>query len=237
MEKEKEELLKAWIVDHDNKIIFNILYIGLALVLSIWLGLFWLVAVVAIHVIIEFFRQYLLSGKTGYSVMESLWELKLDIGLIFFAFWLAVYLDFIFGVAGLAAGTRVAAQTGGRIAQTGTRVAIWQRVIRSVFMSLDDVGLAFKVLARGKKGKKQDIEEIISKKDERKMETTASPIYQKTENTLKTSWLKQYSKGDWFAIGFAVISLVTLIGAPLLIDKNLEEVIRTIMMELKPFPG
>lgn len=205
-----------WVLRHDNCLYFNILYIGLAVVLSIWLGLFWLVAVVSVHAILEFFRQYLMSRKFGFALLESLWELKLDMGLIIFAFWLSVYLDFIFGLAGLSAGARVVAQTGGRVAQAGTRAAAWQRIIRGVFITLDDVGLAFKALRR--------------KKDKKQQGGNAD------ESGLKLSWAQPYGTGDWFSILFLGVFFVLLFLAPLITGYDYPTVWSMISGEMKPFP-
>ncbi len=205
-----------WVLRHDSCLYFNILYIGLAVVLSIWLGLFWLVAVVSVHAILEFFRQYFMSRKFGYALLESLWELKLDMGLIIFAFWLSVYLDFIFGMAGLSAGARVVAQTGGRVAQAGTRAAAWQRIIRGVFITLDDVGLAFKALRR--------------KKDKKQQAGYAD------EAGLKLSWVQPYGTGDLFSISFLGVFLVLLFFAPLITGYDYATVWSMISGELKPFP-
>jgi hypothetical protein len=211
-----------WILEHDNSAIFNILYIGLAVVLSVWLGLFWLIAVVGIHALIEFYRQYLIFNKPQLAFNEMLWELKLDFALIIFAFWLAVYLDFIFGIAGLAAGARVAAQAGSRVAQTGTRFAVWQRVIRGFFLSLDDAGMAMRALAR----KKVNISDTAEEND-------GYLIGQKKQ--VRSSWCGRYSKGDWFVILFGTTIVIFILFSPVITGKSLSDVVSIILGELKPF--
>lgn len=212
---------QKWVLDHDSSIVFNILYIGLAVVLSIWLGLFWLVMVVGVHAVIEFYRQYLISSRAGYALLEALWEVKLDIGLIVFAFWLDIYLDFIFGIAGLSAGARVVAQAGGRVAQTGTRVAVWQRVIRGFFITLDDVGLALKALGKRKN-------KTHSKGSD---ENAEMPVQ---DNRL--SWKKKYTVGDWLSLTFVGVFFLLILLAPYLTDKSITEVLIIIRDEMRPFP-
>lgn len=46
-----------WVIRHDDSWLFTVLHIGLAVVLSIWIGLFWLVAVVVVHFAFEIVRQ------------------------------------------------------------------------------------------------------------------------------------------------------------------------------------
>lgn len=120
-----------WIHTHDDSTVFTVLYIGLALVLSIVLGLFWLVVVVALHGLLEILRQRRLHPWWPGVLSRTLWELKLDIGLILFAFVVTLYMDVVLGVAGLNAALR--AGTRGC-----ARVLAWQRGIRAAALSLDD---------------------------------------------------------------------------------------------------
>ncbi|TVQ14457.1 MAG: hypothetical protein EA361_07755 [Bacteroidetes bacterium] len=230
----KPEIAKAthsgftnWVIHHDDNLWFNIFYIGLAVVLSIWLGLFWLVAVVAVHGVFEMYRQLLLGHSTGNAFLETLWEIKLDIGLIIFAFWLGIYLDFIFGIVGLSAGARVAANVGGRAAQTGARAAVWQRFIRGFFITIDDMGLALKALGRrrSKKEKTREVQEII-------IQTPRDEVAKEQGS----SWRKKYSTGDWLALMFCGIFLLLILLAPLLTEKSAMEVLKIIAEDMKPFP-
>lgn len=128
--------------EHDDSWIFTALYIGLAVVLSIWISLFWLVAVVAAHGALEWWalRQ---RGYTGPLLGPITWHLKLDIALILFALWLGVYMETLFGIAGI--GT--IARTG---AQAGARFIAWQRALRGVLLTVDDAAqVARAVIARG----------------------------------------------------------------------------------------
>ena len=51
------ERLRDWVLNHDDSWIFIILYVGLAVVLSLWISLFWLLVVVAGHFVLEWIRQ------------------------------------------------------------------------------------------------------------------------------------------------------------------------------------
>ena len=218
----------TWVLQHDSKMSFNVLYIGLAVILSIWLGLFWLVAVVATHGMIELYRQILLGKPFWLALPEAIWEIKLDIGLIIFAFWLDVYMGFIFGVAGLSAGARTAANLGSRAAQTGTRAVVWQRLIRGVFISLDDLGLAFRAVANRKKDKGTEKQEATT--------VTDTATEDDSEIAGKSSWAGKYSMGDWLSLGFGFTFMMLILLAPVLIDKSHQEVAQIILNELRPFP-
>jgi hypothetical protein len=223
---------KAWVMRHDDSRLFNVLYIGLALVLSIWLGLFWLALVVALHWLIEVVKQYARSRRYQFALLEATWELKLDLGLVFFALWLGVYMDVIFGVAGLAAGSRLAAQTAGRAAQTGSRAAVWQRSIRAIFLSLDDVGQVAKIALRRKKsdalqnGPQQGSMPVMDILDDMQADAPRQP-----------GWRGTWSGFDWFSVLFGIAFLLLILLAPLLIDKNWTQVWEIIRSEMTPFPG
>ena len=219
--------LVNWVIHHDDNLWFNVFYIGLAVVLSIWLGLFWLVAVVGVHGVFEIYRQHLLGHKPTNAFLETLWELKLDLGLIIFALWLCIYLDFIFGIAGLSAGARTAANVGSRAAQTGARAAVWQRFIRGFFITIDDVGLALKALGRrrSKKEKIHEVQEVILEaSDDEPVENQGS------------SWRKKYTTGDWLSLMFCGVFLLLILLAPLLTGNSALEVLRMMAEDLKPFP-
>lgn len=223
-----------WIISHDESLWFNVLYIGLALVLSIILGLFWLVAVVALHGVIEFLRQLLIGRSVVAGFAETFWELKLDIALIVFALWLGVYLDVIFGVAGLSAATRATAQAGGRLARTGSSVVVWQRVLRSVLISLDDVGLAMKAIARNKS-------QNANTRPPNSLDNNT--IYSSSESdhagndiaTPRTSWRGKYSKGDWLSLFFGGVFLSLILLTPLFTEMNMADVWKSVMNDLTPF--
>lgn len=223
-----------WILIHDDNLWFNVLYIGLALILSIVLGLFWLVAVVAIHWCIELARQLLMGRRLFSGILETFWELKLDISLIIFALWLGVYLDVIFGVAGLSAASRATAQAGGRLARTGTSVAIWQRIIRSVLISLDDLGLAMKAISRKKKGGNDNQTRNSGDAD-------VDPALLGDDDVIKqgiekTSWSRKYSKGDWFSLAFGGGFLMLIVLAPVITEIDYGNIWLSIREDLKPFP-
>ena len=217
---------KKWIINHDENKAFVLIYIGLAVTLSIVFGLFWLCAVVGVHIILELLRQYFkgLPPLKGFST--AIWETKLDIFLVVFAFVISVYMDVILGAAGLSAGARAAAGAGARFAG-------WQRVIRGIIISVDDLGLVFKSMS-GKifKGKKDSpetaaslntgnpaVESSVQTQAEYKSEPADSPV----------------TKGDIASLSFGGICIFLLIAAPFLTDYSAIQVIQIIVRELHPF--
>jgi hypothetical protein len=129
--------IHAWIVNHDESKLFLVLYLTLALVLSVAIGLFWLVALVVVHFAFEHVRSRY-DGLTGRAALgRALWNVKLDVALVLFALVLALYLQVVMGVLGLHAVSRAGAlaQAGAR---GGIRFAAWEKVIRGILLSADD---------------------------------------------------------------------------------------------------
>jgi hypothetical protein len=133
------ERLGEWVRHHDESWIFVAIYIGLAVGLSVFVSLFWLVVVGAFHLTLELMRQSWYRETWTSTVLHAWWEIKMDVGLILLALTLVLYLEVVLGLLGLqsaaraAAATRAAhagargasraAQAGSRAAQAGSRAA------------------------------------------------------------------------------------------------------------------
>jgi hypothetical protein len=125
------------ILFHDDSKLFVFAYVGLAVVLALWLGLFWLATVVGVHLVMEIVKQHAHDPRPLPGLCRSLWELKLDIGLVLAGLVIALYMGLILGAAGLGAAARVGAQAA-------TRVGLWQRALRGVLLTVDDLALIVK---------------------------------------------------------------------------------------------
>ncbi|HRQ23643.1 MAG TPA: hypothetical protein PLF42_09490 [Anaerolineales bacterium] len=205
---------RTWVVNHDDSWLFIVLYIGLAVVLSIWISLFWLVAVVAVHFGFEVVRQYDKFSDWGMVVRESLWELKLDIALVLFALVVSLYMELALGVAGLQGAARI----GGAGVRGGARFAAWQRIIRGLLLSVDDAAQVARV-AVGK-----------NKKSE---EEGQAPKVEITDS----SWAGTWKHGDWIAIGLGVVCFLLIASTPLLTDHTYPSTFAALAAELHPFPN
>jgi hypothetical protein len=220
-----------WVIDHDNKILFIILYIGISLVLSIAISLFWLLFAVLLHLGLEVIRQSRVKKGGRAIFLESLWETKVDFALVAFALWLAVYLDFIFGVAGLGAAARFGVQGASRAGRIGawlarltTRFAAWQRVVRSILISLDDVFNLARIVQKSRKiksnKKKGSTEEVL-------------PV---TPDPTRTAWTMKWSFGDYLGMGLLSLFLLLVVFAPFLTQQSYADIKGIILEEFRPFP-
>ncbi len=197
---------RRWLVEHDNRTTFTIIYITLALVLSMAISMFWLAAVVAAHGFIEFWSL----GKRGvrnHRLGLTLWHIKLDIMLVLAALWLGLYIDLLFGIAGLSA----AARTG---AQVSARVVAWQRAIRGVLLTVDEAALAAKAAVGGNGGHGG----------------------QGPTPDQEPPWRQSWGWGDRLSIGASVVLAALILLSPLLTDHSVTEALMILAEDLHPWP-
>jgi hypothetical protein len=201
-----------WVAEHDDHWLFITLYIGLALVLSMTISLFWLVAVVAAHGVLEWFALGH-KGITDRRAGRILWHLKLDVGLVLVALWLGLYIEVLFGIAGLGAAARAGAQTA-------ARVVAWQRTIRGVLMTVDEAALVAKAAVgrNGGKGKKK-------------------PAPEPEPPDPRPPWqVRPWSGGDKFAVVFTTTCLVLILLTPVLTDHTMPSMLAVLAADLHPWP-
>jgi len=207
--------IRRWIIDHDDSWLFVALYITLAVVLSIWISLFWLVVVVGAHFALELIRHRHFDRWWPGVIVRALWEIKLDIALVIFALVIGVYMEFVLGVAGLSGAARVSLQAGARFAG-------WQRAIRGVLLSVDDGAQVARALLRRKRGNGTEANE-----------EDKAPA---DDPTVWGGWTARWSLGDRLSIGLGGGSLLMLLIAPLLMGQPPEAIWETVLEELQPFP-
>lgn len=214
--------LRRWLVMHDDRWTFIVPYIGLAVLLSVLISLFWLAVVVAVHFALEIARQTYLTRANGRGsrplliVGRALWELKLDLALILFALVLALYLEVTLGIVGLGAGARGAAMAGARV---GARFTVLQQVLRGLLLSLDDLAQVVRVLLRRRKA--PNGETVIETGPHEAL--ALAPF--------------NPSRGDYAILTFAGVCVLLIVAAPLLLDLTPAAVLQQIAEEMTPFPA
>lgn len=206
--------IRNWILNHDESWLFIIGYIGLAVVLSIWISLFWLVAVVAVHFVFELLRQQQLRTSPAAVILETLWELKLDMALVLFALVISLYMEVVLGVVGLQSAARAGAATQASL-RGGARFAAWQRIIRGVLLSVDDAAQVVRVAGGGGDEAEPEEEEPAS---------------------MWGGWAGRWGKVDWISISLGLASLALIFLAPFLTHHTFDSAWLTLAAELHPWP-
>ncbi|NWF95190.1 MAG: hypothetical protein HXY34_03525 [Candidatus Thorarchaeota archaeon] len=224
----KWERLREAVLNHDESRKFSIAYILAAVVLSIVISLFWLVAVVAVHFALDMVKNYHDTSSLVQSTKDSAYALKLDISFIFFALAASVYLNVMFGVAGVARSARLSRlpRAGTQVSQAlGEEALGFQRVIKGVMMSADDVAQCAKGAARLKSG--------INFNPENPLYSATGFVAEAQHNPSSDC---RRSKGDIASILLGVICIGLLILAPVLTGIDYLSILEMLADELQPFP-
>lgn len=202
----RQARIRRWLRKHDDQWGFTLVYITLAVVLSMAISLFWLVAVVAAHAMLEYWslgRQGVHRHRLGWVV----WHVKLDIALVLFALWLGLYIEVLFGIAGLSAAARATAQTGARF-------LAWQRAVRGVLLTLDDAAVVAKSVM-GRNG------------------SDTPPANRRRI----PPWRCRWGVGDHISIAMGVLFAVLILLAPVLTDHDPVSALQVMATDLHPWPG
>lgn len=222
------ESLRRFIVEHDDRHVFTVAYIGLAVVLSIWISVFWLIVVVAVHLAFEIIRHRHHDHGWWSSIAGAVWEVKLDLALVVFSLVLGVYMDTMLGVAGLSGAARLSANAGRAVG----RLAVWERLIRGILLSVDDAANVGRQLGRAVAKKRAARDAAVE--GEGAEAATIAPEPPKLPGG--TAWMSPWGLGDRMTMGFGILCVVLVVAAPLLSHHDLPHVVAILANDLDPWP-
>lgn len=226
-----------WIKEHDNQKVFIIGYIGLALLLSTFISLFWLIFVVLIHGIFEYIKYKSMGNSLRVTFLNVCWELKMDFALILFAFVIHLYIGFILGIAGLSglaktstATTKIVADCA-KTTQAATKFMVIKRSLRAGLLMLDEAVFAIRGFLFNRKRK---INRSINDSPNPELAQNATEKEAYPLHKLKYSSLTPIDK---IALILGLASLTLIILTPVITEHDTYKVvISEIVAELRPFP-
>jgi len=227
--------IRDWIIEHDDRWLFIILYVGLAVVLSVWISLFWLIVVVAGHFVLEWIRQSHLRPHGRGIFWEVLWELKLDIALVLFALALTLYMNVLLGVVGLRSATKL-----GAMSRAGTRFEAWERTLRGLLLSADDAAQVVRAVTirAARRGRPAAAAVAVAAEAGMTPMPAAAPLDPQTERLQRWGgWVGEWGLGDRITVGLAVACVLLILAAPWLTDHTYMTAVMTMAGELHPFPA
>ena len=210
----KHDGIARWILEHDDRWSFILPYVVLAIGLSILLGLFWLGFVATLHFALEVARQRLAGRERVDVLVHALWEVKLDVGLFFFALVFVLYADLFFGLLGLSGLARASTVTKAGF-QAGSRVPAWQHTLRALLLSADDALHVTKALGRNGEAGAQ----------------------QQTAGGASNPWVGRWSWGDRASLAFGSLCLALIAAAPWWSGLDADLLWVVLLEELHPIPG
>ncbi len=229
--------MSAWqrfVREHDDRRSFVVAYIALALVLSIWISLFWLVAVVGVHLGLEFGRHQALGRAPGEAVGAALWETKLDWALVLFALVVSVYIDTVLGLVGLGSAARLSVGA----ARGGARFVSWKTALRTVLLSADDAAQVARALARraARAPHVLDGRVAVAASVATSAEDASGDASLDGSPGAQVPWRQPWALGDKFALGLGAIAALLLGVSPWLTASTPPEIAAQLLRELHPWP-
>jgi hypothetical protein len=219
--------LWEWVRFHDERWSFVLLYMGLAVGLSVFVSLFWLLVVAGLHFALECGRQAHYREGAGEVVSHALWEIKLDVGLVLLALTLVLYIEPVLGLLGLQSAARAAAVTraGARI---GSRAAAWERNIRTFLLTMDEMARIVYAAVMVRKGRSG-----AGKRPAAETQAKVAPV--KVPVGPDAGWRGRWGLGDRVGLLLVVAGVVLLFAAPLLTPHDWGSAVAAILTELRPF--
>jgi hypothetical protein len=244
------ESLRDFVASHDERWLFVVIYISLAVVLSIVLSLFWLVAVAALHFTFEYMRQAQTRTGIGDIVSHAIWEIKLDIALVVLALAMSLYMDVVLGILGLQSAARAAAAT--RV----VRFTAWERNVRAIVLLSDDLGRVIQI-AWTRLLRRPASPAVVTANADRSSAAVplaaaatasaearpAAPVRERAPEPAapatpvpSPSWRDAWTTGDRVTLALLVASVLLIVVAPLVTDHSWAGATTTLLQELRPFP-
>jgi hypothetical protein len=223
--------MRDWVRQHDERWSFVVLYLGLAVGLSVFVSLFWLVVVAALHFALECGRQAHQREGRVEIVSQALWEIKLDIGLVLLALTLVLYIDVVLGLLGIQSAARAAAVTraGTRL---GSRAAAWERNIRTFLLTIDEMArLAYAavMVRKGERGVGKARGETRAPRPD-----LPAPV-KRPVTTPSAGWRGDWGLADRIGLLLVAAGLLLMLIAPFLTPHDWDTAATAILAELSPF--
>ncbi len=230
--------VREWVLHHDERLSFAAAYVALAVSLSLFVSLFWLLVLVAIHLVLEWLKKrYRGYEGRGHAAIWTVWDVKLDLALALLAFVLAAYSGVTFGVAG--------AQSAGRAGILASRLGPITRGFAAARVVLFRLWFAARIIiirkadmaraaAHGKLAEQQAAAEAG--------EDAAAKLAQSTANDGLgpipgvPPWRTPWSRSDWAGVIFVLLNIVLLLAAPLITDQTVAGMLENFREQLHPWP-
>lgn len=222
--------VRTWIVNHDRSWAFALLYVGLAVVLSIFVSLFWLIAIVALHLLLEVLKKHYLGYRGWHRLAWTLWDVKFDLALACLALALAAYSGATLGIAG--------AQSAGRAGVVAGRMSWLSRGLKVVRKPLFDLWFAVRIaiirrvdMARAARAGALLGASAMAAADSH----TAEPALARPPDHLP--WQMPWTRGDRFALAMIAINLAAVLIAPWITSQTYPGLLEAFATKLHPWPS
>jgi|GEM_PF-841260 len=232
-----------WIVLHDRSVIFALAYVSLTIFLSVYVSYFWLVALVGLHLVLEWLKKGYLGYERGlHRTAWTVWDTKFDIALIFLALTLLSYTGVGAGVAGAQSATRVSLMGGklsalwARAAPLLARFARFGVVLRAMGIRAVDLFFSARVILF----RKADMARASKQEAFLEQNPQAGADQPVPEDSGRIPahlpWQRALGGYGWFAVLLVVVNSVAVLLAPVVTEHTYPTLLQTLAAKFHPWP-
>ncbi len=232
-----------WIVLHDRSVLFALAYVSLTIFLSVYVSYFWLVALVGLHLVLEWLKKGYLGYERGlHRTAWTVWDTKFDIALIFLALTLLSYTGVGAGVAGAQSATRVGLMGGklsalwARIAPLLARFARLSVVLRAMGIRAVDLFFSARVILF----RKADMARASKQEAFLEQEPSGDGNLTLPEDTRQIPthlpWQRALGGYGWFAVMLVVVNTVAVLLAPVVTEHTYPSLLEALAAKFHPWP-
>jgi hypothetical protein len=240
-----------WIVLHDQSIPFALGYVGLTILLSVFVSYFWLLALVGLHLLLEWFKKGYLGYVPGWHRFTwTVWDTKFDIALIFLALTLLSYTGIGAGVAGAQSLTRMGL-LGGRFPLLTSRLlpvlARFSRVgmvlrglgIRAVDLFFSARVILFRKADMARSRRQEAFLQSIAAQEAPPVAASFAPPAALAETGRIPEhypWQRALGGYGWFAVLLVIVNSLAVLLAPVLTEHSYASLLQTLATKFHPWP-
>lgn len=232
-----------WIVLHDRSVVFALLYVSLTIFLSVYVSYFWLVALVGLHLVLEWLKKgYLGYEGRWHRAAWTIWDTKFDIALVFLALTLLSYTGVGAGVAGAQSATRVGL-LGGRFSALSARLtpllARFARagvVLRAMGIRAVDLFFSARVILfrKADMARASREEAFLEQNRSAGSDSEVPEISGKIPPHLP--WQRALGGYGWFALILVVVNTIAVLVAPVVTEHTYPSLLDALATRLHPWP-
>lgn len=222
-----ENPVLRWIIDHDDKRAFLIGYVGLTILLTIGISLFWLFFLVGVHLCFECLKK-IDDGAVGPKriLAFAVWDIKFDVALLTMALVLLVVTEVRFGLAGIAG-----------FARFSSVLSRFSGASRS-FLPMKDLILAFRIVCTRKMDRRDFLQrKLLWLKAEKAADQAAiKEAERKRIATYQYPWQAPWRLTSKIALGIILFNFLAILVALLIAPDAWGDLLPALKKEFHPWP-
>ena len=213
-----------WIIEHDEKRLFLVGDVGLSLLLTIGISLFWLLFLVGVHFLFEMLKDWHYGARDPRRLLAwAAWDIKFDIALVTVAIFLAALTEAQFGIAGIGGLSRIS--------------ATFSKVTRG-FIPIKDIVLGLRIVCTRKLDRRDILQRRLTLiKDQKRanIEEVHRVETQRLQN-YRYPWDMKWNLTNKIILGVMVVNVCLTIGVIFLNQNPPLAMLEGLIRQLHPWP-